>query len=235
MSTGSVLERLSALGAAAQATVPGVYAWGVTVAPAAWAHGSSAVAKVASILALVALGAGVAGERRWGDAARIASLWGFVLSCALAWSAAPAAFAPMRIDAQRGVAGMIGWGLFALASAAPALQGRREEERVVDELPLRPRKGLARGDALYLAFGAVAAGALQLFGWHVATPERALLVRFVGLAAGLGIVGATTEVALARHRKRTAQPTMGRLRRAMYLLVALGLLGMTGVLFAFRA
>jgi len=231
----SVLERLSALGAAAQATVPGVYAWGVTVAPAAWAHGSSAVAKVASILALLALAAGVVGEKRWGGTARVASLWGFVLACALAWSATPAAFAPLRIDAPRGVAGMIGWGLFALASAAPALQGRREEERITDEQPLRPRKGLARGDALYLAFGALAAGLLQLFGWHVATPERALLVRFVGLAAGLGIIGATTEIALTRHRKRVARPTMRRLRRAMFLLVALGLLGMTGLLFAFRA
>jgi hypothetical protein len=235
MRATSVLERLSALGAAAQATVPGVYAWGVTVAPAAWAHGSSVVAKVASILGLLALAGGVVGERRWGGTARVASLWGFVLACALAWSATPAAFAPLRIDAPRGIAGMIGWGLFALASAAPALQGRREEERITDEQPLRPRKGLARGDALYLAFGALAAGLLQLLGWHVATPERALLVRFVGLAAGLGIIGAATEVALARHRKRAAPPTMRRLRRAMYLLVALGILGMTGLLFAFRA
>lgn len=234
MRAASVLERLSALGAAAQATVPGVYAWGVTVAPAAWAHGSSTVAKVASILALLALAGGVAGERRWGGTARVFSLWGFVLACALTWSATPAAFAPLRIDAPRGIAGMVGWGLFALASAAPALQGRREEERITDDQPLRPRKGLARGDALYLAFGALAAGVLQLFGWHVATPERALLVRFVGVAAGLGIIGAATEVALARHKKRVASPTMRRLRRAMYLLVALGLLGMTGLLFAFR-
>src|SRR5271165_7131310 len=123
MRAAGLFERLSSWGAAAQASVPGAYAWGVTVAPAAWSRGGSSFARAASLVAIAALGAGVVGERRWGWRARIASLWTFILACALTWSAVPLALAPLRMDVPRGVAGMIGWALFAMASAAPALQG----------------------------------------------------------------------------------------------------------------
>jgi hypothetical protein len=229
-----ILQRLSAVGAAAQASIPGIYAWGVTVAPAAWSRGAPLVAKIAAVAAVLALAGGVFGERLWGGRARTLSLWGFVLACALAWSAAPGALGPLRIDAPRGAAGMIGWALFALASAAPALQGRREEDRLVAGAELVPRKGLARGDAAYVTGGAVIAAALQVIGWRAASAERALLVRFVALAAGLAIIGAVTEVALARHAARVRRSRSRRLRRAMAALVVLAILGLTGVLFALR-
>lgn len=234
MRAQEVLERVSSLGAAAQASVPGLYAWGVTVAPAAWGRGGSAVAKTAAVAAVLALGAGIAGERLWGGRARVLCLWAFVLACALAWSAAPTALGPLRIDAPRGVAGMLGWALFAFASAAPALQSPRDGDRLVDDAVLPPRRGLTRGDAAYVAAGALIAAALQLVGWRVPTPERALLVRFVALAAGLAAVGAATEVALARHATRTVRSRTRRLRGAMATLVVLAILGFTGVLFALR-
>src|SRR5882672_6171857 len=109
MGARRLLGRLSATGAAAQANVPGAYAWAVTVAPAAWSRGAPALAKVAAVAALLALFGGMAGERAWGARARFASLWGFVLASALAWSSAPAALAPLRVDSLRGLAGMLGW------------------------------------------------------------------------------------------------------------------------------
>jgi hypothetical protein len=234
MRAEGVFQRLSALGAAAQASVPGVYAWGVTVAPAAWSRGAPLLAKVAALLAVLALLGGIVGERFWEGRARTASLWGFVLSSALAWSAAPAALGPLRIDTPRGIAGMIGWALFAFASAAPALQGRREQQRLVDGDELVPRKALARGDAAFVTGGALVAAALQLIGWRAATAERELLVRFVALAAGLAVIGAAAEVALARHTARVKRSRSRRLRRSMALLIILALLGLTGVLFALR-
>jgi hypothetical protein len=234
MRAEGVFQRLSALGAAAQASVPGVYAWGVTVAPAAWSRGAPLLAKIAAIAAVLALLGGVVGERFWEGRARTVSLWGFVLSSALAWSAAPAALGPLRVDTPRGVAGMIGWALFAFASAAPALQGRREEQRLVEGAELVARKTLARGDAAFVTGGALAAAALQLLGWRAATAERELLVRFVALAAGLALIGAAAEVALARHTARVKRSRSRRLRRSMVLLIVLALLGLTGVLFALR-
>jgi hypothetical protein len=235
MRPGEIFQRLSAMGAAAQASVPGLYAWGVTVAPVAWSRGASVVSKIAAVAALTALAVGVATERRWGLRARIPALWAFVLCCALAWSAAPGALAPLRIDAPRGAAGMLGWALFALASAAPALQARRADGHVLlDEPELAPRRGLRRGDALYLAGSAVAAILLQLSGWRVTSPERALLVRLVALAAGLALIGAAVDVALARHAPRVTRSSQRRLRRGLATFVVLAVLGLTGALFVVR-
>jgi hypothetical protein len=248
MRAEGLLQRFSAMGAAAQAVVPGLYAWAVTVAPAVldvrwdrgafavWAHGTSLVARLAALVAPLWLVGGPFAERHWEARGRVASLWGFVLSCALAWSAAPTAVGPLRIDAPRGVAGMIGWALFALAAAAPALhRSADDDERILQEAPLVPRKGRSkRGDSAYLAGGALLAALLQGVGWRVAGAERALLVRFVALAAGLAVIGVTTEIALARHARRVPRSRARRLRSAMAALVALALLGLTGVIFGLR-
>jgi hypothetical protein len=238
MRAGDVLERLAAAGAAAQTMVPGVYAWGVTVAPAAWAHGSSGLTRAAAAVAPVALGWGVVGERRWGGRAQLASFWGFVLASAVVWSTAPSGLSPARMDGPRGLAGMLGWALFAFASAGPAIRALpakvHEEDPVTAAppltAPLAPPPRVARGDAAYAAAGASMAAVLQTVGWRVAGAERALLVRFVALAAGLTVIGAATEVALARHGPRAIASPSRRLRRALAALVALSLLALAGLL-----
>ena len=237
MRAREVLERWSAMGAAAQATVPGLYAWGVTVAPSAFGRGTSTVARIAALLALFAISAGLLAERRWGGRGRIGALWVFVLCCALTWSAAPAALGPARMDGVQGLAGMLGWALYGLACAAPALQARRESDRIVVHEP-RPAagRGVRQWDAaVYLAGGVLAAAALQTGGWMVAGVERALLVRLVALAVGLALIGASVDVALARSlHDRIAQSRELRLRRAKRTFVALALLGLAGVLFVVR-
>ena len=223
MRAEGVLQRfktVGALGAAAQPVVPGIYAWAVSVAPAAfdtrwdrlqlWAHGSSGVARLAVLVAPAWLLAAPAIERRWPASGRAIALWGFVLTCALAWSAAPASVASSRFDAGRGVAAMIGWALFAVASAAPSAAGEGrhdagEDQGAIGASALRPRRGAGpRGDALYLAGGALLMAILQGFGWRVAVAERALLVRLVSLAAGLAVMGAAADLAVARHGKRAS-------------------------------
>ena len=232
-----VLGRLAAAGAAAQTMVPGLYAWGVTVAPAAWARGSSVLAKAVALGALVALGCGVIGERRLGAWVRIASLWGFVLASAVVWSICPAGLGPAHVDGARGLAGMLGWALFAFASAAPALRVEAPEEGpegVAAPAARIPPGTLARreagGDGAYVAAGAATAAALQTVGWRVAGAERALLVRFVALAAALAIIGAATEIALARRAPRAISSPARRISRASAALVALALLGVAGLL-----
>jgi hypothetical protein len=222
------------MGVAAQASVPAVYAWGVTVAPVAWARNATGFAKAGAVAALVAIVAGVAAERRWGERARVAALWAFVLSSALTWSAAPSALGTLRVDGPRGTAGMLGWALFAIASAAPALGPREGGEGLGEESSLPARKAPARGDALYVAGGAVVAGVLQFVGWGVGSPERALLIRAVALAAGIAIVGVATSLATARYLARPRASRGQRLRRAMASLVALALLCASGAFLAFR-
>ena len=174
MRAAGLLERLSASGRPRRRACRACYAWGVTVAPVAWARGSLVVRPGSRPLTAIMApseweswrsGAGV-------GRARLASLWGFVLASALAWSAAPAALAPLRIDAPRGVAGMIGWALFAFASAAPALQARREAAPRRARRRPRPRQGAGRGRRRIRGSGGLLAAAFQLFGWRVASPER---------------------------------------------------------------
>jgi hypothetical protein len=237
MRAEGLFVRLSAIGTAAQASVPGVYAWGVTVAPAAFARGAPGVAKGAALVALVMLGAGAVSEPRWVGRARIASLWGFVIACAVSWAAAPAGLSPFRIDAARGLAGLLGWALFAFASAAPSLQTAREGMPPTrsgsgdsDGLPSSPREGSLRGDAAYIVGAAALAAMLQAVGWRIASAERALLVRFIALASGLAVIGAATEIALERRALRTAPSNARRFRRTLAPLVALGILALVGVL-----
>jgi hypothetical protein len=233
-----LLGRLSATGAAAQASVPGAYAWAVTVAPAAWSRGATTLAKVAAVAALLALFGGIAGERTWGARARFASLWAFVLASALAWSSAPTALGPLRVDTVRGLSGMLGWALFAFASAAPALppaeRGRDPSGGLEGEQPIAARGRFGGWDGACVAVGVLLATLMQGVGWRVASVERALLVRFTALAAALAVIGAATDVALGRSQPRAILSPPARARRAMLPLVLLGLLAIAGLMFAVR-
>jgi hypothetical protein len=229
-----VLARLSAIGAAAQASLAGAYAWLVTVAPLAWRPGAALPTRVGAATGLAALVVGAMSERRWGARSRLASFWVFVLSSALAWSADPTGLAPSRVDGARGVAGMLGWALFALASAAPAIDWAPAPGRVVEDGAMSERRRLASGDAAYLLVGACLAAALQVYGWTIARAERALVVRLVGIAAGLAFIGAASEVALARHTPRLPPTRAARIRMVVTTLVLLGLLVVSAVLFGPR-
>lgn len=225
-----LVRRMAALGDSAQASVPGLYAWAVTVVPPAWARGASPLAKAAAVVALLTLGAGVAADRRWGGA-RAWAFWGFVGASAVSWLAARSGAGSNRFDAPGGVAGMLGWALFAFASAAPPLA---RDPSPASDLASRPAADRpprhARGDVAYLAFGAIAATAMNLFGWRVPNEERALLIRCVALATGLAIIGASAQITLARYAPRVAVAAGRQMRRAILSLTVLAVLALVGLL-----
>jgi len=208
---------------AAQAAVPGTYAWGVTVAPGAWARGAPVSARIAAIAALAALAAGATAERRWGERARITGVWAFAVACAVSWSASPRGLSSFRVDAPRGLAGMLAWGLFAFASCTPVAPVHSASAAGSSTRP-------PRGDMAYVAFGVLLASLLEVAGWRIESAERALLVRFIALAAGLAVIGAAAQVALVRRLPRRALQGSRRLRGAAVALVVLGLLALTGLL-----
>jgi len=213
------------MGAAAQAAVPGIYAWCVTVAPSTSANGSPKLSRISASVALLTLGAGVFAERRWGDRARISCMWAFVVACGITWSTAPRSLNAFRQDAPAGVAGMLAWALFAFASCAPPAPAQ-----AVITTKRSARERLPGSDMAYVFCGALLAGSLEVFGWTIAATDRALLVRFVALAAGLAIIAATGQIALLRRMPRTMPQGTRRLRRATLALVALGLLVVSGLL-----
>lgn len=231
------LGRVADLGSAAQACIPGLYAWAVTVAPAAWNRGAPVFAKVFAVLGLVALGAALVLEHRRPDGAaraRAVAVWGLSLTSAFTWLLVPSAMSTLRIDVTRGVAGMLGWAMFAFACAAPPVRSSEANEaRVVEGPPLRPRTRLARGDLAILSLGAFLACALQVVGWRSGPAERGVLVRLVALACGLAVLGAATSVALARHVRRIPPSRRERLRRALPWVTTLSVLLVARLAFLF--
>src|SRR5260221_2583987 len=233
----SPLAALADAGAAGQAVVPGVYAWAVTVVPAAWSRPSNVGVKIAAVLALFALlqtlfgsslegvdARGASSPRSKGaprrDRAGAVGVWVFVLASTVVWFSVPTALAPAHLHPSRAIAGMLGWGVFAFAVAAPALGPSRTGP--LPEGGLKPRLPLARADAVYIAIAVVMAIALQALGWSVLVPERAVLVRLVPLAAGIAIIAAATSIATARHG---TSPGFARaFRSALPMLACIALL-----------
>jgi hypothetical protein len=265
------LLTVAELGASAQAAIPGLYAWAITVAPASWSRGAPLFAKAAAILGVLALSTApfVEGAGRFGAAAtttdaidpdappvsvrprsrlerlkavrswtgpqwaRIWSVWGFVLSSAIVWALAPSALSSARLDAVRGALGMVGWALFAFASAGPTLRPDPDaSERIVAGTPLKPRSALPRGDGMYVIVGVAAALAMQGIGWGVASPERAVLVRLVTIVCGIAVLGGFTSIALARHLGREPASRGTKVRRSLPWLVLLVLVGAVGAVLA---
>lgn len=242
-----LVARMAKIGASAQAVIPGLYAWAITVAPAAWSRGAPIVAKVVASMGLLALvtapifeGAAHQGRNKdpgsqgarspkgtsW---ARAWSVWGFVLSSAAVWALAPVGLSSARMDAVRGVLGIVGWGLFAFASAGPALESDPNlGVRIVASPTLRPRSMILRGDALYVGIGALLALSMQMVGWGIVALERAILVRLATLICGIAILSGSTSIALARHGNRSRASRRTAVRRALPWLVILSLFLVSG-------
>jgi hypothetical protein len=241
------LERIASIGTSAQAAIPGLYAWSITVAPAAWSSAASWLVKVLAALGVLALVTAPIVEaepppstnalvgrgrfRRGPAFARAWSVWGFVLSSSLVWALAPSALSPARLDGLRGALGMIGWALFAFASAGPVLRADQSNaSRIVASASLKPRSELPRGDGIYVASGVLLALSMQAVGWGVTVPERAVLVRLVTVVCGMAILSATTSIALARHATRTPESRRNGIRRALPWFVMLSVLAIAAVL-----
>lgn len=220
------LAVLADIGAAGQAVVPGAYAWAVTVAPAAWSRAADAGVKAAAILAIASLLSTLLKTK-----GPIAT-WVFVLASTVVWVAVPSAMSPAHLHPARGIAGMLGWGVFAFATAAPALGPSKRGPAT--EGGLEPRVPLPRGDAVYLGIGFALAAALQFVGWSILIPERAVFVRLLTVASGIAIVGVATVLATSRHHSSSApRPTLGRaLRKSIVLVISVALLLAMGILHA---
>jgi hypothetical protein len=240
------------LGAAAQAAVPGFYAWGVTIMPAAWSRGAPVLAKLSAIAGVIALVGFVLAEPRLGWRARIGGVWSLLAAGVVTWAAAPSALSAFHLDAVHGIAGMFGWGLFAYASAGPAIRRTPSAEAALAVVgapgaagapggagaaaaaaPPRGRLRLRRGDHAYIGAALLVATLLQTVGWSVVVPERALFVRLVTLMAAIALLGASAELATARYARRKRPSPRARLRRALPLLVGLAVVGIIGVILAF--
>jgi hypothetical protein len=215
------------LGSTAQAAVPGLYAWFVTVVPCAWGRGAHFPGKLASICALASLAVAIYLEPQRPKIARAVSVWGLAAGSIIVWLFSSVQLAPQHFATARALSGMLGWGLFAYASAAPALGPRAGG--IVEPGVLKPRSTVLRGDAYYLVGGVVAALLFQTIGWRVLSPERGMLIRIATLAAGIGVIGSAVSLSLSRRLGVSKAPLKNPMRELLTWGIAIAAILLIGV------
>ena len=178
-----------------QASVPAVYAWAITVAPTAFGKGGTSLGQFFALLAITSVISSVAIAHTYAGAARFCLpllVWGMTLfSSASFLAATPRALA--SFDTTRGVAGVLGWLLFALASAAPAL--RRPPEASLTVKALDQQKSVEKPVFGFLIVIALACCvALQSYGWTQEVAERAVLLRVASVALSLLLLALCTKL-----------------------------------------
>jgi hypothetical protein len=179
--------------------LPGLYAWGATVAwPAFSAHSASALARLAAVLAAVALLSGPWVARRRLLLGRSIGVLGFVGLSAAAWGALESELRAPHLDAVRAALGAVAWGLFALGwGGFPGRTHLPEDDPhalVAARLPPRDRLSVGLG----LAFSAllVTALALPLLAWRVERAGVALLAHAAALAGSVALLSVGSRVLL---------------------------------------
>ena len=205
--------------------LPGLYAWGATVAWPAFSQRSASVpARVGALAALLALIVGLALARSYPTLGRAVGVLAFLGSSAIAWGALGAGLRGTDLDPVRAALGALAWGLFALGWG-----GFPERARPFDELePAAPGRLAPRARLpldIRIGFGALVccALALPMLAWRVQRPGVALLAHALGLVGAVSLLTVGTRILIARPS--SGHPPAPRLWLTLCLLwLALGAL-----------
>jgi hypothetical protein len=195
-----VFVRVAEIG---QVLVPGIYAWAVTVVPAATERthtGSVATAFLA--FALLVAGAFLAKERP--SLGYALGIWGFMIACLITWLISMPALQVERLDPWRAGAGSIGWILYALGWGTPWRIGRHPEDDPRAQLhpKLEPRNPPRLRTALSVATGTIGALLCLLLAWRITESDRAMLLHGAALACAVGIINTAATIGLGQGKKR---------------------------------
>ena len=189
------------------ATLPmllaGLLAWSITVAPAAFGHGSglrSTALGVFDLLAAVLGPALVAARPRLG---RHVGITAFVALATLAWLSSSLAIHPQRLDPIRGVFGALAWGVFALSWSERWVKSPPPPTDA-EAAALQPRTTLPRLAVPIASAGVAAALVVIALAWRLTDPDRALVAHAVAVGAAVGVISAAATVATSRGRRRSS-------------------------------
>lgn len=211
-------------GRAPQAMFAAIVAWTITVAPAAFARGAPAAARVTAVLAVVCGAAApllAVVRRRLGRHLGISVYLALVTAT---WLLASPFLQPSRLDPVRAAIGAVAWGVFAL-SWRDRWGDRRPPASDGDAPELRARAHLPPFAAAIVAFGALASLAFLTLAWRVRDPDRAVFAQAVSVACAVALVSAASSVAVARGRRastgarRLSQDAIWRLLLLMVFAV----------------
>lgn len=217
------LGRLAEVG---QVLVPGIYAWAVTVIPAASDRPTTSWSIVTASLAVVLLIAGAASAKRNPSLGHALGIWGFIIACVVTWLLSLPALQVDRLDPWRAAAGSIGWILYALGWGTPWRVGRHPEDDPRAQLhpKLEPRNPPRLRTALAVAAGTIGALSCMLLAWRATESDRGLLLHGAALACSIGIISAASTIGLAQGDKRTPAAPKQRITYAFPWVMAISAL-----------
>ncbi len=179
--------------------LPGLYAWGATVAwPAFAGRSATPVARVAAVGAALCLLSGPWLARARPLLGRGIGVLGFIGLSAGAWGALDAELRAPRLDPVRAALGAFAWGLFALGWGSYPGRKRLPEDdpHALLAQRLRPRARLRPGTNLVFGVLLLMALALPALAWRVSRPGMALLAQAVALAGSVGLLSVGSRVLL---------------------------------------
>jgi hypothetical protein len=188
--------------------VPGLYAWAVTVAWPILVRPSVSLARSLVFLSVSALLCGSALSVRWPAPARILGVWSFVALCTGAWASAKLPAGAPLLDPVQGIAGSLGWALFALGWASDGEAVRRAAgPSVRAERSFSPRSRPWSGAPLVVAFAIAAAAVLLGIAFWVSGRARASFAHAAAISGAVALVGAAAEIVVrqrpAKHQNET--------------------------------
>jgi hypothetical protein len=207
----------------AQVLVPGLFAWSVTVVPAAMHPSSWWLSKVSCFLGLGALVAGAFVGRHHAKIAYALGIWTFLGFSLLTWVTSSGALQLNRLDTARAIAGTFGWMLFALGWGTPWRAGIHPEDnpRARIHPKLEPRLNPVQRRPAVVFVSAVGAIACMLLAYRSVEPSRALMMHGVALACAVALISAGARVALGQGQKKQQETPHARSAHAFPWLMAL--------------
>jgi hypothetical protein len=217
-----------------QTMIAAVLAWSITVAPAAFARGSVAAARVCAVVALLCglLGPLFLGERR--RIGRHLGITAFLVLAVGTWLLSLHALHPARLSPFRAATGSVAWAIFALSwrEVWPKPAGAREQD--AHPAPLPPRASLPRSAIPILTGAVLAALFFVLAAFRTREAERGLVAQATAVACGIALVTGAATIATSIGKDR--QPSAGRrftgvVIRSLLLLVVIAVGGAFYILF----
>lgn len=182
-----------------------IAAWATTIAPAAFARGSPAVASILATTALLAAVAGpiVAHQRR--RLGRHLGISVFLVLATATWLAASTALQPSRLDPTRAAIGAVAWAVFALSWSNP-WKFRRPTAIEAGAPALQARATLPPYAVAIAGVGVASGLACIALAWRIRDGGRALLGQSTALACALALITVSATVAIARGKRQLSGP-----------------------------
>ncbi len=218
-----------------RATLAGVAAWAISIAPLIVTSRASGPTRVAAAVAVIPALLGPQLIQRSHRLARHVGVTGFLALAVGSWLLASFDQVLGTVDTFRAVLGVLAWGVFAVSwshpwSVSDAKLRKAPEGETVGLKPRRKAPPYAVGVAVV---GAICAVACMALAWVVADPSRAVFAQALAVGFAVALLTSASRIAVLAGKERPRGgrgPSVPIHRRVVNTLILMILVGALAVL-----